>query len=301
MNQYEFGGFPTEVCQTTKMDNCSLLPVLFISANIMLSINNIDLPQIAKIKKKASKLFIEQQDTQGAWDFYLKKEQSPHYMKELPEYNARFYFPDLDDSACISRFLSSNGFRFRENRELFQRTRQDGLYLTFLRDFQPPPPHRDYIDPIVNANVLLYLQSSDKHVCNYINESARDAKPSLYYHDWLIYYYMIGRAYAGGVRCLGASRTGILESLSARRQPDGSFGSALQTAAAINLLLYFEAQNQAELAQSVRSLLGMQRANGEWDSGFYFGGPILGYGSKALTTAMAAEALDHYLRTMPAK
>jgi hypothetical protein len=262
----------------------------------MLSIHDISSPAVEKMKEKAAKLFIEQQDEMGAWDFYIKKQQSPHYTMELPEYDARFYFPDLDDTACISRFLSTNNYSARENHKLLQETKEGNLYLTFLKGFQPPAPHRDYIDPVVNANVLLYLQQEDMSVCKYINDSVRDSRASMYYQDRFIYYYMIGRAFKGGVRCLAPSKDPILSFISARRQPNGSYGSALQTAAAVNLLMFFEAPKTEKLEQSLRRLIEIQKTGGEWESGFYFGGPILGYGSEEITTAMAAEALDSYLK-----
>ena len=71
----------------------------------------------------------------------------------------------------------------------------------------------------MNANVLLYLKEGDSlRLRLFERRDRRVASPSVYYLGQPAQYYMYGRAYSHGIRCLGASAKQIVDGLLAAQK-----------------------------------------------------------------------------------
>jgi hypothetical protein len=148
---------------------------------------------------------------------------------------------------------------------------------------------REDVDPVVNANVILYLGERDdtRPAIDFVVSTVlADAMPfSLYYEDLLALYHAVARAYRHGATALGVLRQPILDRVARRTsRPDGL--TPLQAALAASAVLTFDpdAPLGRELVRIVRST---QRGDGAWDAYAYYGV----WGSDELTTAFCLEAL----------
>jgi hypothetical protein len=140
----------------------------------------------------------------------------------------------------------------------------------------------------------------------------------VWYPDDVVWY-LFSRAYDHGVRCLAPMAEVAERDARERRQPDGSFGSAMSTAVAISTLLNFGVPAHS-LEVSVAFLVDQQAKDGSWPrAAFYFGDtyrsvttlhmfgserdlpspsdPRYYFGSEELTTALCLEALARYQRS----
>lgn len=157
-----------------------------------------------------------------------------------------------------------------------------------------PVPIGD-VDPMVNANAVLYLGEGPdtQPAIDWLNAIATGAAahpPSLYYKDELSLYYMIARAYRCRARSLGAGRDNIVIQTMTRRQPDGTFGSILSTALALSVLLTFAPQHGA-IDDAISFIRQTQNDDGSWAAQPFYSGPTEFWGSPELTTALCLEAL----------
>jgi hypothetical protein len=148
---------------------------------------------------------------------------------------------------------------------------------------------REDVDPVVNANVILYLGERDdtRPAIDFVVSTVlADAMPfSLYYEDPLALYHAVARAYRHGATALGVLRQPILDRIARRTSPlDGLTPLQAALAASAVLTLDPDAPLGRELVRIVRST---QRGDGGWDAYAYYGV----WGSDELTTAFCLEAL----------
>ncbi len=94
---------------------------------------------------------------------------------------------------------------------------------------------------------------------------------------------------------MGEALPTVVSLLRQTQQPDGSWGSSLDTALALVALMDARYRGDA-LGKGIAALLARQGADGSWPAGVYYTGLPLSYfyGSQEVTTAFAAEALAKY-------
>ena len=244
--------------------------------------------------------------------------------------------PDLDDTASASYALRLFGRSVPSNRWIFRNCRDSyGRYRTWMlpsrayvsrlrlilslaeinvrRRLPAMPPEysqdprfssaidivpADDVDPVVNANVILYLgeSSETKAAISYLVGLVQNGIAggfSLYYTDPLALFYMIARAALHSAPSLAAGESAIVHETIARQKAEGSFGTPLSTALGAGVLLTFAPSEEAtELA--IRSLLRTNAMTVHGRGTRLYSGPLEHWGSEELSTAIALEAIERY-------
>jgi hypothetical protein len=163
-------------------------------------------------------------------------------------------------------------------------------------DADPVAP--DDVDPVVNANAILYLGESPdtRPAIDWLNamlSGETEARASHYYPDALALNYMVARTYRHSAPSLGTSSDHLLRNTLQRRQPDGAFGSVLATALAVSVLLTFDPRNPS-LAAAIGFIRSRQQRDGSWPTECFYRAPTEFWGSPELTTALCLEALARH-------
>lgn len=287
---------------------------LFVTALVLYAIGSSDDPRAAPMLARGLDFLAAEMEGPGLWRYWSSR----HALHRcLP--------PDLDDTCCISFLLKRYARPLPSNQSLLLANRDaQGLFYTWLavrpnlpsqfvkplRRVSNPEPELvlslsgtlDTIDCAVNANVLLYLgeRAATQPAADYLIETVVDDRVharSTYYLHSLSFYYLLSRAYANGVACLGKTQATLVKRLAAAQADSGSFGNPLLTALAACTLLNIGAASSA-LERAVRYLLQCQNADGSWARHAMFLGPAPYYGSEELTTALCVEALLRYHAAM---
>jgi hypothetical protein len=215
-------------------------------------------------------------------------------------------WPDADDTGTCAHALRTSGISPPElanaRNILLEHRDPRGVFYTWL-DHKTRPPGND-VDAVVVSNALLWLgqtpetQPSIDHLNKIIADNAEHNASWYYLNEHLTIYYMLTRAMRyGGVTGLERSKPLIVERTLQRRQADGGFGSDLQTALAISVLLNCDAR--AEVGAAVEALVNRQRADGSWTAHAFYcaqkpplpGTIVFWIGSAELTTVMCLEAI----------
>ena len=250
----------------------------------------------------------------GVWRYWSTRN---HRHSRLP--------PDLDDTACSSYALKRAGRSVPDNAWIFRCSRDPmGRFRTWVlptpsnrsnlrfllarsiggvqaRIRNPTVPKvedprfrimhidRDDIDPVVNANVVLYMGERPETLAaiEFIIATVRKepARLSLYY-DRLAFYHAIARAFRhasprlGGLSGEIAARTIELAGTPASLNP-------LQVAMAASVLLTFMPVSNL-IADLLRQILHTQRGDGGWELCAFYSKV---WGSRELTTGFCLEAL----------
>jgi hypothetical protein len=300
-SQLDWGEFKTFACWNPWMIGSYFDSSPFITTFVLYSIKDVKNEKVKIITKRAIDFLLSEQEKGGIWRFWTSRNK-----KRLP--------PDLDDICTISFILKLNNVNFDDNLQLILNNKnKDGLFLTWIteKDFENNffwKIVKDNVDCVVNANVLLYLGKNDSNVCSYINQMIKSDKVhSIYYPSKLSLFYMVSRAFKNNITCFGEQKEKILKSIFSCQKEDGSFGNDLETALALNTLLNFNYKGK-EIDYGVNFLLQRQLPNGSWERAVFFLGPppwflvappfYRYYGSEALTTALAIEALQNYLNSL---
>ncbi|MDP9105084.1 MAG: terpene cyclase/mutase family protein [Candidatus Eremiobacteraeota bacterium] len=288
----------------------------FGTAVVTYALAQLQLTGVADMIARAAAYLRAEMELGGVWRYHA---QGNFKHARLP--------PDLDDTACASYALRvagspvpANAWLFLANRDLSGRfrtwilpTRRNRWNLRFavarslgsvqarLRARRVPAPesedtrfrvmriNRDDVDPVVNANVVLYLgeRSATRPAIDLVVRAVlADAAPfSLYYEDPLALYHAAARAYRHAAPSLGVLREPILDRIARRAlRPDPL--TPLQAALAASALLTFDPD--APLGHElVRMVCSTQREDGGWDAYAYYNV----WGSEELTTAFCLEAL----------
>ena len=250
----------------------------FISAFVVFSLRHYTGTQWLDARAKALQFLLSEAE-HGSWWRNHNRLNPLHTEHKLPL--------DLDDTAVISHILAYYDVSFTDNRTAIrQHVNEQDLFLTWIE-----PSFSNEVDPVVNANVLLYLNAeATKNASNVVEWLAEDTQNSKWYPDRLARHYSIARAYALGVDTLQPLKTAIVEEILPRQDDSGGFGSDLSTALALNCLKYF-AYHGPEIDSGIRHLLKRQALDGSWAIAPFYRGWKKYYGSSELTTAFAVEAL----------
>ncbi len=186
--------FPTFRCTEDLSDCFRLKNSAFFKASVLQILSEIDEEYFSSIIKKGVSEILAMQSEYFLWDFSGQTDSSrPHF------------FPDLDTTSLSAYFLTLRGvdFHFKEIKEtILNKQIEDGVFLTYLREFQPPLSNSMNKDAIVNANVLVLLGEEIPSVCEYINDNF---DKSLYYKDDAAIFYMLAKAYSRGCNCIKPS------------------------------------------------------------------------------------------------
>ncbi|MDI6591479.1 MAG: hypothetical protein QME61_00850 [Patescibacteria group bacterium] len=290
-NQLPWGEFKTLACWNPFMWGSYFDSSPFITSFVLYSLKDLEQKKVKIMTEKAISFLLEEQEKGGLWRFWTSRNK-----KRVP--------PDLDDISTISFVLKLNQVSFDNNLQLILNNRnKDNLFLTFIINKEEKyhfsqliDKFKDYIDCVVNANVLLYLGQNDPWVSSFINQAIRLDQPcSIYYPKKLALFYMVSRAFKNNVTSLGENKELIIKSTLSYQKENGSFGSDLDTALALNTLFNFDYSGK-EIDLGINYLLKRQSANGSWKKSFLFLGPFPWryYGSEELTTALVIEAMKNY-------
>jgi hypothetical protein len=235
--------------------------------------------------------------------------------------------PDLDDTACACAALRRAGRRAPANLWAFRRMRDgEGRFFTWVLPARlgaldlvgravlaagalraerqavrtPAPPaedprfvtmriNSDDVDPVVNANVLLWLgeRPETKAAIRFVTETVLTAPPafSLYYEDPLVLDYVVGRASAEAAPSLGGLGPHIVGRIEARLGA-GEPVNPLKAALAAATLAIFAPESPA-LGPLLENILATQQPDGGWPAFPFYNV----WGSRELTTGFCLEAL----------
>lgn len=282
--QLEWGEFRSLTCLDDALKRCRFESSPFATTFVVDVLAGLPGEQPAAMRSRALAWLRAEQQAGGVWGYWAKR-------------NSDFgKFPaDLDDTATVSYALRAAGVPFEDNRAVFDANRDSQKrFLTWIRK-----DGFNDVDCAVNANVLMYLGESRPEVCAWVvDQVGKGAACAPYYPDPLAIDYLVTRARERGVSCFTQLDGLIASRLVKARQPDGTFGSALDDALAVTIALRTGAKD-LELRPVVERLLATQRPDGDWPRKRFFVGPSLRYGSEELTTAFAIEALHRFVARAP--
>lgn len=322
--QLPHGEFVTLLGTDRQMSNPAFDSSPFVTSFVLYGLTQLDRAWVEDIVSKAAAFLLSEMEFGGVWRYWSSRQ---HKHCRLP--------PDIDDTACISFALKNagyppprNGWAFRGNRDsegrfrtwIFPRRRngRDPVFLLAraigfcharLRTMSVPMPSSedprfrimhiqpDDVDPVVNANALLYLgeRPDTLPAAELVIETVLGARPgrSLYYEDPLDLQYAAARAFRHSSPRLSVLREHIVSRI-AERARGGEGLNPLQAAMATSALLTFEPASVlvGELLERIR---GSQRDDGGWDAFPFYNV----WGSEELTTSFCLEALARF--SIPAK
>ncbi len=305
-NQLPYGEIKTYFSTDERMKNrCVFDSSPFVTALVVYCISFVEDPKVKEITRKAVQFLVEEKEIPGLWRFWSSR--NPKH-KRLP--------PDLDDTACIAFILKQYyspllySFLFGSNQTILLNNRNEqGLFYTWI---VPPGHQNNWVDSVVNANVLFYLGDCEetKAVCDYLQDlvlSDREKGSDRSYLRDLCLYYFMSRAYFQGARRLKDAKDAVSNKTISLQQEDGSFGDDLSTALAVCTLLNYQYSDETILDRAAQSLVERQQEDGAWSkiamvTGCFWtegagetGNWLAGYwGSEELTTALCIEALAKY-------
>jgi len=270
---------------------------------------------VADMTDKAIAYLLAEMEFGGVWRYWSTR-QHRHALNP----------PDLDDTACVSHVLTAAGVRIPDNLWAFRGSRDpSGCFYTWL---QPPrfrwrypsfavlraagerqarrrvrgvpvpadedPRFREShinlheVDPVVNANVVLYLgERAETRAATemLIRVVSDDDPPFVNYPDPLALYHAVARAARSSAQ-LATAREAVVARVLRRSKRDGAL-NPLQAAWAACALLTFDRQSK-HLRDLLGAIVSAQRADGGWNAFAYYDRV---FGSEELTTATCLEAL----------
>ena len=319
--QLPYGEFKTLVGTRKSLKKGYFESAPFVTSFIVNALALFPRDDVGDMLDKALDFMSSEQDLGGVWRYWGLRD---HKHFRLP--------PDLDDTACISFALQAAGRRPPDNLWAFRYARDDrGRFLTWLtpsrrRLFSPrfwmihalgrlreaisqltadPNQVEDSrfavarlnlgdVDPVVNANVVLYLgeRSETAAAIEYLSQLVRDGLPedfSQYYKEPLSLYYVIARCRRHASPVFADLKTPIIEGVLARIGPDGQFENVLWAAVAASVLMSFDPASPA-IPLAIDQILRSQRDHGAWAPHIFYNV----YGSEEFTTSFCLEALGLY-------
>lgn len=325
--QLPTGEFETRLSSSPTLEESIFDSSPFVTTHVLHAIHGLERPAVAEMARRALNFLLSEENFGGLWRYYSMKKWK-HF--RIP--------PDLDDTACVSYVLELYGESAPKNRWIFRRNRDsEGRFLTWVEprpneSFLSPirlirsigdklarknvperPPEfigverfaletdavpLEDADPVVNANVLLYLgdcpetESVAPWLAEVIERGPQDGF-SLYYRNPLTLFYAVSRATTAGVASLEPLRLAVVQKTSSLSIPDGPFCDPLSTAFALNILGSLDPEN-GQAMPTIDHLLKTQRSDGAWPAAPFYSGPTEFWGSQELTTALAIEALSKF-------
>lgn len=288
----------------------------FVTAQLIYSLTFANDARARRMIRSAAGFLRGEQEPGGLWRYWSSS-----------SYRHARLGPDLDDTACSSVALRRAGYPAPRNLWAFRRMRDEqGRFFTWvsptrLRRYDllgrallaagarradrqaartPAPPSEDPrfitmrinpddVDPVVNANVLLWLgeRPETRAAMQFVCETVLADPPavSLYYEDMLVLHYAVARASAEAAPTLRGLGPHIVARIQARLDAGEAF-DPLKAALAATALAVFAPQAPA-LAQLLAHILGAQQADGSWIACPFYNV----WGSPELTTGFCLEAL----------
>lgn len=317
--QLPHGEFVTLLGADKHMSNPVRDSSAFITSFVVYGLTHVDRALVDDIVKKAASFLRSEMECGGVWRSWSSRD---HKHCRLP--------PDIDDTACNSYALKRAGCAVPNNRWAFRCNRDDaGRFKTWifptwrnvlnpwfsfaraagfcqarLRTRHVATPRfedprfrvmhirRDDVDPVVNANALLYLGEGPDTLAAVqfvIDTVLNEASPgwSLYYQDRLDLYYAAARAFRHASPRLAVLREHVVSRI-AERVNGAERLNALQAALAASALLTFE---PASAVQLLDRILDTQREDGGWDVYPFYNV----WGSEELTTGLCLEVLARFV------
>jgi hypothetical protein len=292
--QLPSGEIPIEISPTHEMtEPCVRDPAVFctaLGARALLMV-----PAAALVRSRALDFLLREMHPGGLWR---------HPSSDKPGF--QYTQLDVDDTALASAALTAAGRQFPNNRGLLGNQRlRNGLFRTWIVRWWPHPimtyhffkyigKPRD-VDSVINANAVYYLGDSPKtrsaiqHMLSVLRSNG-EMTSTIWYGSRFTVWYFFSHALLQVAPEAGKL---ILSKLEAEAP-----GNALEQAAAASAFLLWNR------VPDVGPLVENQLPSGAWPSvGFYHMGkrrPDFSptppwYGSQALTTVLAVEALSLYL------
>jgi hypothetical protein len=314
--QLPHGEFVTLLGTDRAMSNPAFDSSPFVTSFVLYGLTHADRALTADLIAKAASFLVSEMEFGGVWRYWSSRQ---HKHCRLP--------PDIDDTACISFALKSagvrpprNGWAFRGNRDsagrfktwLFTTSRhRTNPWFAFarsvgdrqarLRNAQVATPDaedprfrvmhidRDNVDPVVNANAVLYLgeRPDTLPAIQLVIDSVlgETSARSLYYEDTLAFYYAVARAHRHSSPRLSVLASPIITSI-ANRGTSPEHLNPLQAAMAASALLTFEPASSLA-GELLRLIANAQRDDGGWDAYPFYNV----WGSEELTTGLCLEVL----------
>lgn len=245
-------------------------------------------PEAAAAVERGVRFLIADRRDPGVWSYWSKR-------------NALNISPDADVTSCVAYVVR----RFAPDQHLdaidpilLSNATVRGRFKTWLRQYHD----RNDVSPCVNANVLLYLgdREETRRAAEYLTRLVVQGKAEgsdWYYADPNALYYMISRAYREGVGSLAPCVEPVVEQIS-----EGVPETALSEALALCALTNFSRADAPCAVRLCERLLRTQAQDGGWAAAPFYAGPEppaphrFWWGSRALTTAFALEALARYVQ-----
>ncbi len=319
--QLPHGEFATLLGADRQLSNPAFDSSPFITSFVLYGLTHLERALVQDIVAKAASFLLSEMEFGGVWRYWSSR-QFKHC--RLP--------PDLDDTACISYALEragypppNNGWAFRSTRDTAGRfktwivaTRRNCLNPRFVfarsvgfwqsrirtRAIQTPASEdprfrimhidRDDVDPVVNANAVLYLgeRAGTTPAIEFLIETVLDESPagSLYYEDPLALYYAVARASRHASPRLSGLGMHIVARILDRSKAPEPF-NPLQAALAASALVTFDPASTAA-AELLDIIVDTQRDDGGWDAHPFYNV----WGSEELTTGFCLEVLARSAR-----
>ncbi len=303
------GEFPFDVCHEPAMAHCQ--------ANGHTAITSVVLHSLDFVHDKKIRPAIDAMATNGV--AFVQAQMEPDGLwrpspKSHPGYPMEA--AAIQDTCVNALTLERYGQPVAKTaNRLLAELNPQGVFHNFVGAMAPrPPPGQDplhpstrelvaLIDPTVNSSALHYLTlrgQSLPGVCAYLNQVVVEGlRPgySAIYPSIYPFAYMLSSAYEAGASCVAPSLPRLQELILSEQRPDGSWGGSLDTAFAAMALMIIGYRDQP-LDRAMASLLAHQAQNGSWPRELIFLVPNSNwhYGSSALTTGFAVEALARFLK-----
>jgi hypothetical protein len=314
--QFPHGEFATLLGADRQLSHPTFDSSPFTTTFVLYGLAHVERAAVDDVIRKATAFLASEMGIGGVWRYWSTRD---HKHARLP--------PDLDDTACASYALQLAGRRAPKNAWAFLANRDaSGRFRTWLlpnpgnrwnlrfaisraageRQAQKrmravPVPEaedprfrvmhidRDDVDPVVNANVLLYLgeRTETRAAIDFVARAVRErpGPPSAFYEEPLALDYAVARAFRHSTPALAELRETILARVE-RRAAQPAALAALHAAMALSVLLTFDS-GTALARELLRNILESQAQDGGWDAHAFYNV----WGSEELTTAICLEAL----------
>jgi hypothetical protein len=332
-NQRDYGEFATFLGSDVELKKSPVVfdSSAFVTSLVVYCLSHVSHPAVDGMLSKATNFLVSEREGVGLWRYYSSRNfKHSRVPPDLDDTSCiSFVLKGLGKTFPLNKevILGNRnkeglfGVWLKAHRGLI--LRNPGLYIELRKlqreaeAAQPPMPeeHRGNprfrmkvdpvspqdIDPVVSANVILYLGENEstaaaiRYLVGLI-EHGRDLEANVYYPSPLALYYMMSRAHLHSAPGLGAAGVKIVDRLERLQLADGSLGVELLTGLAACTLATFAPMSQA-LCRAVSNIVDSQAQDGSWPQHSFYSGPDEFWGSPELTTAFCVEALSRYRRT----
>ena len=261
----------------------------FVTVSAVYCLQWVSSDQANQVRGRAIEGLVGETPLRGFYRYFA--EEQNYKPLELPGTLPLTIVPDLDTTSCMATVMSRCGHSVDAADVLIAQRNDCGLFPTWVTEaaddlddslpFLIMLPSNNEPCCGVNANVLTYLgdRNETREASEFIRAAYED-KCRTQYAQWYqepFQAYMCSRAFFEGACSLAPIRDELLGRLCERQLPDGSCGTAIETAAAACALLNFNAVG-SELESAIRFLTTVQRADGGWPRGTFYIGDRRNYG-----------------------